>query len=539
MSRSFPIFAFSLGREFKLSVAEIASVCGFGSIISVSPQLALVRFDTREKAIEAFAKLGGSIRLFEIQSECVFGEYATKSTEYYKRVMSKEGKHSFALASVGLDLPLGELSLRVKKFLRHDDLSVRACNTTDRTINAAAFKKGKLSETLLETAYLQVDKQGYFAVTLACQDVDAFAGRDMNKGRDMEVGMLPPKLARMMVNLVSGRGSAETADAAKHSFVPKRIYDPFCGLGTVLIEAFDLGFRDLLGSDLSEKMAESTAKALEPLCDPIDAAYRTFPQDAKKVASNPEFLRGAAIVTEGYLGEIQSAKTISAASVADQKKLLYPIYEGFFQGLRQLDFKGTVVMCVPFWEVDGKYVFFEEFFEVLKKYGFYSDSLLPKEFSVQATKFGSLLYKRPGQTVGREIVRVVPGRVIQKDRSESRGLYEDRGYGKSDRSDKQEHTERPERSEKPVWHEGKPSNERGGRPDYKKPAPGSRPSSDRKPAEGKPKGNPHAKPPGFVKPGFAGGRDSQGGRSSFGGGRTGGRSDSGASRTGRGAGRGR
>lgn len=71
MSRSFPIFAFSLGREFKLSVAEIASVCGFHSIIAVSPQLALVRFGSREDATAAFAKLGGSIRLFEIQSECV------------------------------------------------------------------------------------------------------------------------------------------------------------------------------------------------------------------------------------------------------------------------------------------------------------------------------------------------------------------------------------------------------------------------------------------------------------------------------------
>lgn len=239
MSRTFPIFAFALGREFKLSVAEIASVCGFDSIESVSPQLAVVRFDSRESALEAFSKLGGSIRLFEIQSECASGEFATKSTEYFKKTMSEEGKHSFALAAVGIDLPLIELSLRVKKFLK-SDFSVRACNTSDRTINAAAFKKGKLSETLLETAYLEVDRKGYFAVTLACQDVDAFAARDMNKGRDMEVGMLPPKLARIMVNLVSGRGKAESSDNAKHAFVPKRIYDPFCGLGTVLIEALDL-----------------------------------------------------------------------------------------------------------------------------------------------------------------------------------------------------------------------------------------------------------------------------------------------------------
>ncbi|MDQ1343304.1 MAG: hypothetical protein QG650_23, partial [Patescibacteria group bacterium] len=274
-------------------------------------------------------------------------------------------------------------------------------------------------------------------------------------------------------------------------------------------------YRDLLGSDISEKMAESTAKALEAGCEAVEAQYATFPLDVKKIASKPEFLRGAAIVTEGFLGEIQSAKTVSAASVAEQKKLLYPIYEGFFQGLRQLDYKGTIVMCVPFWEVDGKYVFFEEFFEVLKKYGFYSDSLLPKDFSVQATKFGSLLYKRPGQTVGREIVRIVPGRVIQKDHAqENRGLYENRGYGKS------------ERAEKP--------SEEGGTSEYRKPVNTGKPANTRKP------GSPNAKPPGFQKPGFAGGRDSGGfgGRSSFGGGRSGG-FGGGTSRTGRGAGRGR
>lgn len=420
MSNHSRLFAFSLGREFKLSIAEIASVCGFQAIVETSPELAVVRFPDREAALGAFSKLGGSIRLFEIQSDCPFSEFLTKATEYYRKKMVPEAKNSFALAYVGPNKPkLSELALRVKKFLKTDDLSIRSCNVDDRTINAASFKKDHLSKTLLETAILEIGKKSYFAITLACQDVDAFAARDLAKGRDMEVGMLPPKLARMMINLTLGRGGAEALSSPDRPkpvvFAPKRIYDPFCGLGTVLIEALDLGFKDVLGSDISERMAISTAEALEAPAEAAGAKYLTMTLDAKDVASKPESFRAAAIVTEGYLGEVQSAKTVSEVTVAEQKKILLPIYDGFFKGLRDAGFRGTTVMCVPFWEVSGKYVYFEEFFDVLKKYGFYSDSLLPREFEFKSTKFGSLLYKRQGQTVGREIVRVVPGRGGQRD----------------------------------------------------------------------------------------------------------------------------
>lgn len=48
---------------------------------------------------------------------------------------------------------------------------------------------------------MKAGKSAYFGVTIAYQDVDAYAQRDMDKTRDMGVGMLPPKLAQMMINL--------------------------------------------------------------------------------------------------------------------------------------------------------------------------------------------------------------------------------------------------------------------------------------------------------------------------------------------------
>jgi hypothetical protein len=39
------------------------------------------------------------------------------------------------------------------------------------------------------------------------QDIDAYSARDTGKTRDMEVGMLPPKLAQMMLSLALGNGT--------------------------------------------------------------------------------------------------------------------------------------------------------------------------------------------------------------------------------------------------------------------------------------------------------------------------------------------
>lgn len=55
--------------------------------------------------------------------------------------------------------------------------------------------------------------------------------------------MLPPKLAQMMINLGRDEG-----------IIPNKIYDPFCGLGTVLIEALNMGNTQVYGSDMSAKM---------------------------------------------------------------------------------------------------------------------------------------------------------------------------------------------------------------------------------------------------------------------------------------------
>lgn len=93
---------------------------------------------------------------------------------------------------------------------------------------------------------------------MSCQDIDAYTRRDIAKNRDMIVGMMPPKLVQMMFNIALGK------DHHSQSKLDNTIvYDPFCGLGTTLIEAAQMGYIHLFGSDIALDMVDSSKKSFD------------------------------------------------------------------------------------------------------------------------------------------------------------------------------------------------------------------------------------------------------------------------------------
>ena len=66
-----------------------------------------------------------------------------------------------------------------------------------------------------------------------------------------------------------------------------------------------------------------------------------------------------------------------------------------------------MVITIPCWETKDTSMYFGEFYKLLERYGYRSDPLLVPQADVKLTKFGSLIYRRPGQTVGREVVRIM------------------------------------------------------------------------------------------------------------------------------------
>lgn len=257
------------------------------------------------------------------------------------------------------------------------------------------------------------EKNFYLAITLSCQDIDAYAKRDTEKSRDMVVGMMPPKLCQMMINIAGNNGK-------------QGIYDPFCGLGTFLIEGANMGITPIYGSDISARMVEASKTSIDNFIkeeivwqDRIRKVWGTpakdfrnldvwvFEQDAENIDKivHPECLNNTIIVSEGYLGDIMSSRDISLDRIKGERKKLSKIYEWFFLWLKKKKFRGNIVMSFPFWSINEEFTYFSEIYEIIEKSGFMIIPLLPSHMKLNTMKW-SLLYRRSSQTVGREILKI-------------------------------------------------------------------------------------------------------------------------------------
>ena len=157
------------------------------------------------------------------------------------------------------------------------------------------------------------------------QDIDAYTLRDFHKPfRDAKLGMLPPKLAQTMINLIP--------KANIHT-----IYDPFCGTGTVCFEAALAGYNswgsDLLASNIEGCMQNS--KFFEEKFGLQSNLFNFFDADATKITNLPD---NFAIVSEGYLGKPKKGNEEKSELAMDFKSVVN-IYNDFFINLHKIGFK--------------------------------------------------------------------------------------------------------------------------------------------------------------------------------------------------------
>ncbi len=422
------LYAFTLGREWKISLAELMAIFGTESYKSHTETIAIFQIVgySAEQLQRKFLTIGGSIRIIEILGDSSVATFPTDVIEYM-RDSKWTGKIDFALGSYGTEFRLSDIGLRIKKTLQDSGSSIRLVNQKNENINAASFKKEKLSKSWHEYNLIVIGSDGYIGRTLACQDIDAYAKRDTAKSRDMITGMMPPKLVQMMINI------ALAWENISNKTTPVSIYDPFCGLGTTLIEAANMGVSRVYGSDLSSDMTRSTESSLaeyiaeermwqERIIKVGGTPNRDFSNfqsnitqlDAREVTTAKSKLaipgipfENIVIISEGYLGEIMRPHEITLDKAKEERRKLERMYNDFFAWLSKAKFCKSIVMTFPFWNLNGTYSYFIEIYDILDKHGFTVESLLPWEMKLNTTKW-SLLYRRESQTVGREIIKIVP-----------------------------------------------------------------------------------------------------------------------------------
>jgi len=387
------LYWFNLWREFKLSIAELLSVFNNAEVVFSWASVLILNGLTADDILKKANSLWWTIKIFELS-------LLTGEKEILDNIISlskwADGKFKYSLNVFWeKSISLESLLKKSKRAFKDKQISARYFNKEDwKNLSSAGIIWNSILKKWYDLNTVDIWGIYYFGKTIWVQDIDSYSKRDYGKSRDMDIGMLPPKLSQMMINIAWNENNS--------------LYDPFCGLGTVLIEWVYMGIKDIYGSDYNQDMVQATKSNLWNL----KWLWKTFNFDvelfdARDMGEN-NFLKKnkiEKIVTEGFLWEIMTKKNINMDRINIQRRNLSKLYEKFFSWLQKIWFKWTMVISFPFWNINWKHVYFEDVYTILNKHAEVLP-LFPREFSFSETRSWSLLYKREKQLVWREIFKL-------------------------------------------------------------------------------------------------------------------------------------
>ena len=370
-------YLFVLGREPKLSLAELEALFSSDCVRPIAPHLALV--DTNHVP---FDRLGGTVKVAQLLDQ---------SIQDYLYALP-EGKITLGISDYSSHAnprKTWELALKYKNLLKRHGRNVRLVpNGKDAVLSSATSHHNQLGE---KTNHIEIVKYGkYTAISIGTQNITAYAKRDQARpARDAFVGMLPPKLAQMLINLATNGVKTGT------------ILDPFCGTGVILQEAILMGYA-AYGSDLSEKMIQYSQKNLDWL---VGRTLRLQKASAPKLFLEPgdatdhqwQATKPTAVASEIYLGHPLSnpPAEIKLKQLQQDAKMLL---SSFLKNLAPQITSGTqLALATPAWKrPDGTYSGVNILDEI-EKLGY-------NAIKYRYASYDDLLYYREDQIVARQII---------------------------------------------------------------------------------------------------------------------------------------
>lgn len=397
-------YAFILGRERELCLAELRAVlnrfCFDFDILSVTDNIVFINIDKDREDVAKLSKvLGGTIKTFEIIGNPT--DIRSAMTNYIEKKLSQTGKVTFGLSAYApehLNMTLrmiNQLGFQAKKELRNLGISCRYLELRDSTeVSTILSLKEKLVGKGVEFGIFP----NALGILIGLSNPEEWNIRDYEKpAGDKYSGMLPPKLARMMVNLA--------LNAQKGSQSKPLVIDPFCGSGNVAIEALMLGC-STFGSDLSQKAVSDSEANINWLLNKYqikEAKYKITKADATKddfCTLISDFQpNNLVVVAEPFLGEPKKFRQTMNAARGEYGKVK-DLYLEFFANIAKLQncsitgHSSDVVFCVVFPLVEtleGKrFSLYRECVDEINKIG-YTELQSP------------LIYGRDYQVVKREI----------------------------------------------------------------------------------------------------------------------------------------
>ncbi len=414
-------YAFILGRNPALSVAEIISVFKRDDIsfqiVDSSDEVLLIKTDKTLDSKLILNGLGGTIKIGQIissldldKSEAQIYQIFSAENLFLNLFAKRKGKIHFGISLYLLDKEsnlrknyrqlLENISSTIKKQLQQSGQSGGFLRIKDRFLSSVSVDKNDLLTKGAEIILLISKDRLYIAKTLSVQEYESYSSRDYGRPvRDTRSGMLPPKLAKIMLNL---------------SLKKKRdtILDPFCGSGTIITEAALMGFTHILGSDIKNEAVKATLTNLNWLKNQYshqssDLQVKVFPSDINDISSKIAPHSTDAIITEPYLGP-PFTRTPDEREIISTLNQLASLYRNsFIQYSKIIKSNGRVVIIFPAFRLKGQLRLIDILTE-LSGLGFYKVDILPPDQIQKYTSFLSgrktPIYGRGDEFIAREIL---------------------------------------------------------------------------------------------------------------------------------------
>ncbi len=384
-------YIFILGSNPGLSLAEIVTMYDIEKYQTFGSALLVETIEVLDIK-KVINRLGGTIKVAKYKGECDYKELKEKAADivYNKALNREKGKFNFGLSLYeNINANYKDLAIGIKNILKNKAISsrfVKAQGGQKNLSSASVYHNKLLDKNGIELIMIASDKSVILAETLEVQNFINYSKKDYGRPeRDSFSGMIPPKLAKMMLNL----GQVKLGD---------KVLDPFCGSGTIASEALFMGIKDIYAFDISEKANQDTKNNLKWL-------EKEFSQDISKVNIKSVDVRSVSevlplssidvVCTEPYLGP-QRGKIEAQTVKSDLEKLYTQALEELFKILKP---KSRVVMIWPMFFPEKNPLYLNPKIKGYKKINY--DNVINLNL-LNPRK--NLFYGRSGQRLWREII---------------------------------------------------------------------------------------------------------------------------------------
>jgi tRNA G10 N-methylase Trm11 len=419
------------GKNWRLSLAELASSMETRgtkfAVHSVSKEFFVVNAEEFDAAI--IDDLGGTIKIgastTDFPTEIVKRAFLQKDKEAQTQIVRETAASGLVDDIVkvesektlfGVSVYCAEKQLRVvsKGIQRFVGSSIkRELSGYGKKSKFMGFAKDRrlpqlshvevlkkhMVENKAEILFCVGREQTFVAVTVAVHNPFEFQKRDVGKPVQRKIFAIPPRLARIMVNLAACTEG-------------KVLLDPFCGVGTVLQEAL-LAKAKAIGVDINRWCVEATMRNLDWLKDEYgleNGEYRVLQGDVYRLSQKIGWEQVDCVATEPDLGPAlrQIPTTSYAVRIAEK---LEPLYHGLLEeAYKVLKSGGRLVLVSPWiktrsgnpvtMQIEEKAVElgFERVYPFKKEF-FADDAAVPENLVAMA----SLVDAEERHKIGREI----------------------------------------------------------------------------------------------------------------------------------------